>query len=82
LPLWETICGFQVEKALTVPDCVEGIRKRRGGLRAHRHSRFLGLDDRIAVFLGIAVAIPWNFGINLLTTWRKPVSVIGERRIL
>ena len=44
--------------------------------------RFLGLDDRIAVFLGIAVAIPWNFGINLLTTWRKPVSVIGERRIL
>jgi len=33
--------------------------------------RWLGIDDRLAVLVGIGVATAWNFVLNLLWTWKK-----------
>ena len=40
--------------------------------------RWLGLDDRLAVLVGIGVATAWNFVVNLLWTWRKSGRPEGD----
>lgn len=36
--------------------------------------RWLGIDDRLAVLVGIGVATAWNFVLNLLWTWKKSAT--------
>lgn len=40
--------------------------------------RWLGIDDRLAVLVGIGVATAWNFVVNLLWTWKKTARPPGD----